>query len=177
MPPAPPHRALGLLGALWGVGGLAWILLSAILRLIGHVQDAFIAGIERQHFIFGVVWVLAMALGEGVKGFHQAFSPRAVVRARCLAQQPRPLWILLAPLFCAGMVHATRRRLAVSWGITAMVVALVLVIRLVPQPWRGLVDAGVVAGLSVGLLSLLGWSLVALRGGRLPVPPDLPDQA
>ena len=107
-------------------------------------------------------------------GFQRAFSPRVVARARWLRRHPRPLPALLAPLFCMGLFHATPKRLRVSWGITLMVVGLIAGVRHLPAPWRGLVDAGVVVGLSWGTAAILGWGLVALTGGALPVAPDVP---
>ena len=74
--------------------------------------------------IFSVVY---MAYAEGYKGFHLAFAPRVVVRARYLADNPRTLHVLLAPLFCMGYIHATRRRKIISFALTAMIICFVLI--------------------------------------------------
>jgi hypothetical protein len=114
-----------------------------------------------------------MAYFEGYRGFQLRFSPRAVVRAQTLGQAP--WWCrLLAPLYCMGMVHATRRRLAGTWGMIAGIVMMVLLIRWLPQPWRGAVDAGVVVGLSWGVLSILDQTRRALLGQAAGIDPDLP---
>ena len=53
------------------------------------------------------------------------------------------------------------------------IVTLVLLVRLAPQPWRGIIDAGVVLGLGIGSASILYFVVRALRDGP-PAPPDLP---
>jgi uncharacterized membrane protein HdeD (DUF308 family) len=80
--------------------------------------------------------------------------------------------VALAPLFCMGFFHGSRARLARSWLLTLGIVALVLGIRAMPQPWRGLIDAGVVVGLSWGSVSILVHAVRASRGQL--VDPQLP---
>ena len=66
-----------------------------------------------------------------------------------------------------------RRGLIVAWALVIGIVALVLLVRLAPQPWRGIIDAGVVLGLGIGSLSILFHTFRAWRDGAEP-PPDLP---
>ena len=54
-----------------------------------------------------------------------------------------------------GMMHATRDRQVLSWSITVSVAALVAGVKRLPYPWRNIVDAGVVCGLTYGSLSIL----------------------
>lgn len=173
-PAAAPPTVRGTLAALWGVLGVAWLLGSAVLRLAPKAAAALEAPLSPLQWAFGIGFGLFMAYAEGYRGFQRAFSPRVVARARWLRRHPRPLPALLAPLFCMGLFHATPKRLRVSWGITLMVVGLIAGVRHLPAPWRGLVDAGVVVGLSWGTAAILGWGLVALTGGALPVAPDVP---
>ena len=111
------------------------------------------------HWLTLAFSVIYMAYAEGYKGFHLGFAPRVVVRARYLANNPRPLHVLLAPLFCMGYIYATRRRQIVSFALTTMIICFVLIARSMPQPWRGILDAGVVVGLSLGVLSI-GYFLI-----------------
>ena len=69
--------------------------------------------------------------------------------------------ILLAPLFCMGFIHATRTRKVIAFSLTLMIICFIILVRLLPQPWRGIVDAGVVVGLAIGILSLLYFMIVA----------------
>ncbi len=73
-----------------------------------------------------------------------------------------------------GLVHATRRRLVVSWTIVVGIVGIVIVVRMLEQPWRGIVDAGVVVGLAWGVLSIVYYTARAFAGRTMPVAPDLP---
>jgi hypothetical protein len=43
-----------------------------------------------------------------------------------------------------------------------------------PQPWRGILDGGVVVGLAAGTLSILYFFSRALRGDPADVPANLP---
>ncbi len=166
---------LGRLAAVWGVAGVGALLTQAILRLTPMAVEAFdahqLSGVQ---WAFLAGWLLFMGYFEGFKGFQRAFSPRVVVRAAHLSRRPDPLHVLLAPMFCIGLVHASRRRLISSWSLLAMVVGLVLIVHELPQPWRGLVDVGVVTGLLWGLIALGVYSVQALAGRPPRVSPDLP---
>lgn len=124
--------------------------------------------------LFSVVY---MAYAEGYKGFHRGFAPRVVQRATYLHNNPRPHHILLAPLFCMGFIYATRRRKLLSLGLTVMIICFVMIARLLPQPWRGIVDAGVVVGLAIGIASILYFMIIARRDPNLiPVSPEVPGE-
>lgn len=132
--------------------------------------------LERVHWIMLGVSILYMAYAEGYKGFHLAFAPRVVARASYLSANPRMLHILLAPVFCMGYIHATKRRKLLSFGLTSMIICFVLIVRLLPQPWRGIVDAGVVTGLIFGIGSIAFFLMQRLRfPDRLQVAIDLPE--
>ncbi len=103
-----------------------------------------------------------MAYAEGYKGFHLAFAPRVVARARYLAQHPKAHHLLLAPLFCMCFFYTTRRRQLISIGLTCMVLGFVFIARELPQPWRGILDAGVVVGLGLGIISIVYFLISAL---------------
>jgi hypothetical protein len=116
-----------------------------------------------------------MVYFEGYRGFQRGFSPRVVVRAWSLGRQPSWVRGVLAPLVCMGLLWASRKRLVVSWSLLAGMVALVLGVSRLEQPWRGLIDVGVVLGLAHGLVALLGFAAWAAATGQLPdTPADLP---
>lgn len=110
-----------------------------------------------------------MLYTEGYKAFHKKFSPLVVKRAFLLEQNLSPLNFILAGPFCMGMFHATKARMIVSWAINVGVIALVFIVKRLPYPWRSIIDAGVVAGLSVGSLSMLYYYVRTLAGH----PPDI----
>ncbi|WP_305042563.1 hypothetical protein [Geoalkalibacter sp.] len=158
---------LGWLGALWGLGAISLLLGSAVYRLGKLGLDAFAFPFGPLHWLILIATLAFMAHAEGYRGFQRAFSPRVAARARYLRDHPRPLHVLLAPLFCMGFIHATPRRRKASLILTAAILVLILLVRLLPQPWRGIIDLGVVVGLGWGLISLWIFSLRAFG----PEPP------
>ncbi len=83
---------------------------------------------------------------------------------------------LLAPLFCVGYFGAAKRTQMVIWIGTVLIVVAVILIRQVPQPWRGIADAGVVVGLSWGCVALALIGIRAFMSGQAPVPHQVPEQ-
>ncbi len=144
------------------------LLLFAVVRLGPMALELFALELQPLHWFALAVSVLYMAYAEGYKGFHLAFAPRVVARASYLQANPRPLHIMLAPVFCMGYIYATRKRKLLSFGLTGMIICFVLLVRLLPQPWRGIVDAGVVTGLVVGIASILYFLLQRLRYPERP---------
>lgn len=158
---------------LWGVFGVVLLLCQAIYRLTPVALEAM-AQLSTPQTALLLVWMAVSAYSEGYRGFQKRFSPKVVKRALHLAAHPRPLYVVFAPAYCMAFFHATRRGLIVAWGVTVMVVTLVVLVRLVPQPWRGIIDAGVVLGLGWGLVSLLYNAWLGLRGGDISGPSELP---
>lgn len=158
----------------WGIGGSVALLVDALRRLVPVAAEGLSAELSAPHLAFLALWLPGMAWAEGYRGFHQRFAPRLVARALHLREHPHPLRLLLAPAFCMGLFHATRRRVLATWALFAGIVALVLFVRELAQPWRGLVDLGVVLGLGIGTLSILVHSARALAAGRSDVDPELP---
>jgi hypothetical protein len=161
---------------MWGVTGVALLLGSAVYRMTPLALAAFAVPFRWYHWLALTACLLFMINAEGVRGFQQRFSPRVAARARYLREHPRLFHIILAPFFCMGYFHATRRRKIISLSLTAGIFVLVLVVQHVPQPWRGIIDAGVVAGLAWGLLSLLWYAVAALRTRNFPYSPEVPGQ-
>jgi len=132
--------------------------------------------LESLHYLALGASIIYMAYAEGYKGFHLGFAPRVVARASYLKANPRLLHVILAPAFCMGYIHATKRRKLLSFGLTSMIICFVLIVRMLPQPWRGIVDAGVVTGLMLGIVSILFFHLQGVRfPERTQVAIDLPE--
>lgn len=165
-----------LIIAAWGIAGVVAIVGRALIGLTPIALEPIRAGeLGMVHWIVLVLWVVTNAYAEGVVGFHRKFSPRTVDRALYLGRHPSILRVLLAPVFCMGFFHAGRRTRIVSWGLFAAIALLVITIRYVAQPWRGIIDAGVVVGLGLGLLSLCYWFVHALLTQREPTLHDVPE--
>lgn len=160
--------------AAWGALGVVAICAFAIWRLSQYTLEAFESTLTPLQWLLLVANVVFMAWTEGYRGFQRRFSPRAAARALYLYRTPTPWWTrALAPLFCFGYFQSNRRVLIVTWSVTAFIVILVLLIHRLDQPWRGVIDAGVVVGLTWGVISLLVCYAKAFGPGDYPVSPDI----
>ena len=155
--------AVGALAAAWGFLGFAAMMLEAIYRLSQHAWVGLSA--EPAVLLAYGVCMGGMMYMEGYRGFQQKFSPRFAQRALFLRREPTVLRAVLAPLYCMALFDAPRRRVIASWVLVVAIVLLILVIRQLEQPWRGAVDAGVVAGLSYGTLATTWFVWRAFRRG------------
>ena len=158
-----PGRAVATAGALWAVGGIVGLLVWAIYRLALISVAAFDHPFAWYHWAALLAIVPFMAWSEGWRGFQLRFSPRVAERAMTVLRQPTRRRVALAPLYAAGYFEGTRReRLGVWFGTAGILILIVLVHRL-DQPWRGILDAGVVVGLSWGTIATLALSVRAWR--------------
>jgi len=156
---------LRFLLALWGTSGLIWVLYKAVVRLAPISLEAMQQGsMGVGHWIFFVIWVGYMGYAEGWKGFHKKVGPRTASRAFYLAEKRPVRHLIFAPIFCMALYHASRKTLIVRWALVTGIITLVLLIRQMPQPWRGIIDAGVVVGLAMGLCSVIYFFIRGLRG-------------
>lgn len=175
MPPAPQRPSLaGQLAAAWGVLGVVALLGQALARLGPRATEALTMDLERVQWVVLIAWVAFMAHAEGWRGFHRRFSPRVIARAQTLIHGATWWQRALAPAYCMSLLHASRRGLVVAWIVLLGIVALVAVVSTMSQPWRGIVDAGVVVGLGIGLASILWHGVRAIGGTPPPMTPDLP---
>lgn len=152
-----PLRRIAI--AFWGVAGVAAMLLEAEVRLARLAVEGLR---ESGPLELGVaaVWSLANAYLEGYRGFQKRFVPMALDRAFALSG---PIDALLAPLIVLGLVRTEAKACRRAWFMIAGISLLVFAVRHLDQPWRGVVDAGVVVGLGWGLLALVGGFFTRLR--------------
>ena len=165
-------------GFIWGVGGVMLLLLSAVWRLTPRVLDLREYSLSGVQWLILAVFVLYMLYAEGYKGFHLNFAPRVVLRADHIRHHGRLWMVLLAPLICMGYLYATRRRQVVSIVLTLALILLIVGVSHISQPWRGIIDAGVVVGLTTGVASIL-WFVFRVLAGHQPagMSADLPEKA
>ncbi len=162
--------------AAWGVAWVSLLLGQAVWRLTPLALEPW------THYVMTPVqkslyvgWLILNAYLEGYRGFQLRFCPRVVSRAVHLGRKPTPLHVVLALPFCMSLFHAHPRQLRASWVLLVALVILITAVRALPQPYRGIVDGGVVIGLVWGLLVI--WWLFAryLAGLGAPAPTDLPN--
>lgn len=160
---------------IWGASGLAAVLVRALAAL-GPEAARFVVSVERVPLALMVIAsVGTMAWVEGFRGFQRGLIPRLITRSRAIAVGDSWVDRLLAPAAALELVRATPRRLARRWCLVGAIAILVVGTRSLSDPWRGLILAGVVAGLSWGLVSLL---IQGIAAGAVTVPnPDPPPSA
>jgi len=162
------------LASFWGSFGVVYILMKAIVRVVPIALEPFAHGttiplttIQKGAYMATCAF---FAYAEGYKGFQLKFAPLVVARSFTL--QPGRQWsklhhTILAPLYSMGLFHATRKRMIVSWSVSIGVAVIVAAVKKLPYPWRNIVDAGVVVGLSWGAASIaLGYMKGVLKGGE-----------
>jgi hypothetical protein len=166
---------MGIIGAIWGVLGLSLILGRGLFCLYPYAEELCGTSFAWYHWVSLGASLAFMGYAEGYKGFHLKFSPRAAARALYLKNNPTPVRVILAPLFCMGFFHATKKRKVVTYALTSMIIILVILVRQLPQPWRGIIDVGVLLGLGWGLVSVWLFSVKAFLGKNYDVSPETPD--
>ena len=168
---------LGRIGFIWGSLGVLSLLIFSVVRLSNIALEFFLYPVHIWHWLALVVWVVFMAYSEGYKGFQQTFSPRVAARLIWLRQNPKAWLVALAPLYAMGFIYASKKRIIISYTILIMVMVFVAIAVNLPQPWRPIVDAGVVVGLLWGA-TVTGWYIfVAIRTDTSLVNPELPSSA
>ncbi len=167
---------LGWCGAFWGLGGILVLLVYSVVRLAGFAIAMFAYDLLWYHWLALVLVIVFMAYSEGYRGFQQAFAPRVAARAKYLSEHPNLLHIVLAPLFCMGFFYIHRRRQIAIIALTVGIILLILLIRRLDQPWRGIVDAGVVVGLGWGTTSIGVFGLQALTSNAFRYSPEVPEE-
>ena len=165
---------LGRFAATWGVLGVVVLLSWAVYRLSAYAWEAMSGGLSGWQWSILVLNVVFMAWSEGYRGFQRSFSPRVAARAFYLQENATPVTALLAPVFCLGYFKATRRALMIAWVGALAIICLILLVQLLSQPWRGIVDAGVVVGLTWGIASFLAMVVWTFAAGRYIRSPEVP---
>ncbi len=166
-------RALGL----WGVLQVVSIIGNAIKRLLPIAMQPFQEnGLLPYQWAMYVMWSAYMVYMEGYKTFQSKFSPMVAKRAFKLVDHSSPLNVVLAGPFSMGMIDATSKRMKISWGVTIGVFGLVQVVKKLPYPYRSIVDAGVVAGLSYGTATILWFATKAMLGFHIDMDPDFEEK-
>jgi hypothetical protein len=159
----------------WGVLGVLALFGRALLRLAPMAWQPIADGsLSAMQIGIYATWVVFNAYGEGYRAFQRSFCPRVVARAYHLAERPTLLHALLAPAYCLSLFHANARGLRLAWIMVAVITILVWLLRMTPQPWRGIVDGGVVVALAWGSIAMIVLLVRALVSAPAPAKLNLP---
>ncbi|MCF7980914.1 MAG: hypothetical protein K9K86_02945 [Pseudomonadales bacterium] len=168
-------KLFGFIGAVWGILGVSAFLGWAVARLTPYMLEVLHQELQWYHWALLVINVVFMAYTEGYKGFQQGAAPRLGARVRHLYQNPTVLHVIFSPFFCSSYFHTTKRRLIARYILTSMIILLIILVSRLHQPWRGIIDAGVLIGLAWGLVAILYQSIKALMADEFHYSPELPE--
>lgn len=172
----PPHRPANWRTA-WGVLGVMALLSSGVWRVFPHALEPVITpgGLNLFQGVLYVACILFNAWTEGYKAFQKMIAPRVLVRAQWLTDHPDRVHPLLIPVFVGGFFAMQKRALIVRYVFLVLIIGVIVGMKFMPQPWRGIIDAGVVVGLGWGVVAM-GVGLIQLFRGVVPdADPQLPE--
>ena len=128
---------------------------SSIYRLGTRGVVTIQAGLGWGEWSMLVLLTVAFVYGEGFRVLDRRWVPSVVERALLVRDDPRLLVRLLAPLYGLSLVGARRDDLIRGWLLATAILSAVLIVRALPDPWRGIVDFAVAAALAWGLVAIL----------------------
>lgn len=146
-----------------------------VARVTPHALEPVLNGsMNALHWALYVFMIVFNAWTEGFRTFQKVIAPRVLARACYVAENPERVSPLWTPIFVAGFYAMERRALIVRYIVLFVIVGVIVGMRFVPQPWRGIVDAGVAVGLGWGVVAMLVGLVRVLRGWRSDADPQLP---
>lgn len=163
-----------IIGVIWAIIGVSALLVRAIMPLSSRALESLRMELSAFQWTVLIGFALFMMLAEGYRGFQKKFSPRTAARIRFLNENPTGLRVALAPFFAMGFFDANRKTRLTAWILSVGIICLVLLVSLCSQPWRGIIDCGVVLGLSWGLISFWIFTFNALTNKDYPHSPQMP---
>lgn len=174
--PSPSRRPANLL-TLWGVLGPMALLSTGVWRVLPHAIEPWLTpgSLSALHIALFAASVGSNAWTEGYRAFQKMIAPRVLARAQWLTDNPERVHPLLAPIFVAGFFAMQKRAIIVRYVFLVVIICVIIGMKFMPQPWRGIIDAGVAVGLGWGVIAM-GVGLIQLFRGVVPdADPQLPD--
>lgn len=150
-----PTQRMRTIGAWWGIGGVILLLCWAIFRLTPYAVEAIQMGLLGWQWLVLAAWTAFMVASEGYDGFYKRLAPRIVERARLLKRKGNSIELLLAPLYCLQYFNAPRKRMLIAYTAIFLIILAIVIVHQLPQPWRGIIDFGVVSGLGAGIIAIV----------------------
>lgn len=159
-PTSPPRWP-----AVWGWLGVILLLLDGVYRLTPIALEALRGpALTAGQWVFLAAWTAFAAVTEGHQTFRKRFAPRVARRMRELTlTASSATHRALAPLYCMSIIGDEPRRMWIQRALVVFIVGLVVLVKRMPQPWRGLVDAGVVVALAWGTVEVFRQGMAVLR--------------
>jgi hypothetical protein len=140
----------------WALVGVLATFAEAIHRLGARAIATVRGGLDPVEWVALGASVVVLGYWEGYRILQRRFAPAIVERALAVADR-RAGWAssLSAPLYALSLVGDEPRAMARAWGGVVAIATAVLVVRTLPAPWRGIVDAAVACALAWGLMAVV----------------------
>jgi hypothetical protein len=154
---------MGIVGATWGIAGFLMVLAYAIIQLATPAAEAFSHPLRWYHWAALAASLCFFLYVKGFRAFQRGLSRRVVTRAFSLRAEPDVLRVVLAPFYCMGFFGAGARRRVIMITLTLVMVGFILFFSRINQPWRGIIDFGLVASFAWGFAATVLYSLAPKR--------------
>ena len=152
----PETRAPSWSIATFGLAVHAILLAEASVRLGERALHTMHAGLSLPQWALMVISIAVFGYLEGYRVLHCRFFPHVLVRASELAhREKRARDYLSAPFYVVSLVQAGKRSQQRAWVGASLIVGAIFLVRALPEPYRGIIDAGVAVALTIGLGSLI----------------------
>ena len=149
----------------WAVAGVCALFAEAIVQLGRRGIATLRAGLEPEEWLALVLLSAAFLYGEGVGALERRWVPGLVARARELSAGSARWQRALAPLYAMSLVGAERKSSGRAWLGVGLIILAVLLVRALPEPWRGIVDFAVALALLWGLGAIVRQSIAGRDRG------------
>lgn len=154
----------GTLTSLWALAGVGALFAFAVLRMGLRGLATVRAGLDPWEWTVLALTTAAFVYGEGVRALQRRWVPSLIERARLLGHASSLTSRGLAPVYALGLLGGTARSRLRAWLSSTLIVGAVLLVRALPDPWRGIIDVAVAAALAWGLLAIIRTARSALNG-------------
>lgn len=146
---------LGIAAGAWGILGFTVLVARALLGMSPEIENMLATPLNAWQQIGLVVIVLVFGLVKGYFIFRQRFCRSYASRIGELSLQPvKLLYAVLAPLYCLNLIGAERRQLVRGYAIIAGIILMIVSVKFVPAPWRGMILTGVAVALTWAALEI-----------------------
>lgn len=167
------NNPLSTMTLFWAISGITLFLGGAIIRLLPNAIEALRSDLTYIQWLVAASWLIYMLATEGYYGFQKRMAPRFAARTLYVITQGTTVERILSPVFCIGYFGTIKKRLIVIWSLTVGIVVLIMAVRLLSEPWRGIIDLGVIAGVGYGLITVYVYTFKTIRNGVQLVDPEL----
>ncbi len=145
----------GIAAGTWGIIGFAFLVARALLGMSPEIREMLATPLNAWHQIGLVVIVLVFGLAKGYFIFRRRFCRSYASRIGELSLPPvKLLYAVLAPLYCLNLIGAERRQLIRGYAIVTGIVLMIISVKFIPTPWRGMILMGVAAALTWAALEI-----------------------